>query len=46
MEGCGAGQAVVQIVEDTGSHVQYAAKFFLSMGALPSSPAVARRLTG
>ena len=29
---CGAGQAVVQIVEDTSSSEQHAIKFFLSTG--------------
>ena len=42
MKGWGAGQAVVQIVEETSSHVQYAIKFFLSMGALHSNPDAAR----
>ena len=30
---CGAGQAVVQIVEEVGGNLQYAIKFFLSDGA-------------
>ena len=30
-----AGQAVVQIVEDTRSRDRQAVKFFLSLGALP-----------
>ena len=42
---CRAGQAVVQMVEDTGTNVQYAIKFFLSTGAAaPFRPGTTRRL--
>ena len=40
LRNCGAGQAVVQVVEDSRTHVQYAMKFYLSPNAFRDEKAL------